>query len=142
MSSGWQGFDFCECKEGQVGFARQLSDEHRRMIGDRVKRVQLVQLGIGTVGGEVIEQVIRHRATWRQYFGVDIAVSAVIGREGALVAAEPSGFCDSELQDIVAGRRAGTSLSQGRNSLSDPKIAIERVAERGTTIVMDAAAGD
>jgi homoserine dehydrogenase len=119
-----------------------LSDKDRRMIGDRVKRVQLVQLGIGTVGGEVIEQVIRHRTSWRQNLGVDVGVGAVIGREGALVAEEPGGFCDTELQDIVAGRRKGTTLSQGGRSLTDPKIAIQRVAERGVTLVMDAAAGD
>jgi homoserine dehydrogenase len=112
------------------------------MIGDLVKRVQVVQVGIGTVGGEVIEQVIRHRAVWRQQLAVDVAVSAVLGRKGALVASEPSGFCDTELHDIVAGRRAGTSLSEGRHSLTDPKIALERVAESGTTIVIDAAAGD
>jgi homoserine dehydrogenase len=104
--------------------------------------VQLVQLGIGTVGGEVIEQVIRHRNAWRQQLGVDVSIAAVIGRDGAFVADEPKGICDTELREVVAGRRAGTSLGEGSHSLTDPRVAIERVADRGVTIVLDAAAGD
>jgi homoserine dehydrogenase len=104
-------------------------------------RVQLVQVGIGTVGGEVIAQVVRHRDTWRQNLGIEVTVCALIGREGAF-AAGPDGICDAELQEIVDSRRKGASLGQSRQLLIDPTSVIEGIAERGSMIVVDAAAGE
>jgi homoserine dehydrogenase len=121
-----------------------MACKYRQSIGDYVKtvRVQVVQLGIGTVGGEVIEQVLRHRDAWRRNLGIHVSVGAVIGKDGAILAGEPDGFCDQELLESVEARRAGRSLGQGRQPLVDPNIAIEAVAKRSPLIVIDAAAGD
>jgi homoserine dehydrogenase len=105
-------------------------------------RVQLVQIGIGTVGGEAIEQVVRHRGKWQHELGVEAVVGAVIGKDGAYVAGAADGICDDELRGIVAGRKAGETLAQGGRPLIDPKVAIDRIAEWGNVITLDAASGE
>jgi homoserine dehydrogenase len=107
-----------------------------------VKRIQLVQVGIGTVGGTVVEQVLDHRERWRSAFGIDVAVSALIGTGGALVSERDGGFDESFLRQVVAARRSGAPMDDSGATLADPAGAIERIAERGSLVVMDAAAGD
>ncbi|MDQ3655773.1 MAG: hypothetical protein M3457_11920, partial [Chloroflexota bacterium] len=79
-----------------------------------MKRVSLVQVGFGTVGGALIDQVIENRPQWRDQFGLDVTIAAVAGRSGATVADDASGLDDSELRRLVNGRRSGAgSPTQG-----------------------------
>ena len=109
-------------------------------------RVALVQVGIGTVGGEVVSQVLAHRAQWRRSLGLDVRVAALVGRGGALAAEEPgAGLPDDVLRRAVADRRDGLGLEAlpGRaRDLVPPAEAVLRLAAEGPTIVMDAAAGE
>jgi homoserine dehydrogenase len=57
-----------------------------------VKQITLVQLGIGTVGGEVVAQVLAQRERWRRDLAIGVAIGAIIGRDGALVADDPAGW--------------------------------------------------
>lgn len=109
-----------------------------------MSRVTLVQLGIGTVGGAVLEQVVANRDRWRQAFGLDVVVGAVIGRQGALMADDRRGLRDDLLDDVVTSRRRGTNLTEvaGRISLVPPEEVLARFTAEGPAILLDAAAGE
>jgi homoserine dehydrogenase len=114
----------------------------RLRVGYGLKRLQLVQVGIGTVGGTVLEQVLDHRDRWRRDLGLDVAVAGIVGTGGALVSERDGGFDERYLRGAVASRRSGAALDETGAMLAEPLPAIERVAERGSVVVMDAAAGD
>jgi homoserine dehydrogenase len=108
-----------------------------------VKHVTLVQLGIGTVGGALLEQVLENRDRWRRDLGVAIVVGAVGGRSGTFVAEGDAGLSEAVLRDAVEARRAGRGLDQTvADALVPPGEAIARFAANGPTIVFDAAAGE
>ena len=109
-----------------------------------MKTIRLVQIGIGTVGGEVVGQVIANRDRWRQELGLDIQIAAVVGTEGALPAEDIAGLEDATLQAVVAGRMAGQGLAAaaGGAALIPPAEVISRMIPEGPTIVVDAAAGE
>ena len=109
-----------------------------------MERVALVQIGIGTVGGETVAQALANRGRWRRELGLDVRVAAVAGRAGAVVE-EPGGeLPEGLLRDAVSNRREGQGLAgvaTGR-ALVPPAEAIARLAAAGPTVVLDAAAGD
>jgi homoserine dehydrogenase len=125
--------------------------------GSGVKRVNLIHIGVGLIGGAAIEQTVENRQRWQRDFGLDLRSVAVIGGEGGVVAEGPEGFEDATLVRIVAGRRAGTplaevavrnglSLSDGLEVMGDalamgPAIAIETATGTGTAPLIDAALG-
>ena len=107
-------------------------------------RVTLVQVGMGTVGGESIDQVIANRDRWWRDHGLDVRIGAAIGLDGALVTTEPDGLPDDLLAGLVRSRRAGQALREaaaGRELVEAPE-AIAILVNEGPVIVMDAAAGD
>ena len=109
-----------------------------------MSRVTLVQVGMGTVGGEAIEQAIANRDRWWDAHGLDVRIGAVIGLGGALVTPEPDGLDDELLHGLVHSRRAGQALREaaaGRELIEAPE-AIAMLVNQGPVIVMDAAAGD
>lgn len=103
-----------------------------------MKRVSLVQVGFGTVGGALIEQVIENRPRWRERFGLDITIAAVAGRAGATIADDASGLSDATLRQLVDGRRSGTR-GVDHGSVTE---ALPALAQPGPMIVLDAAAGE
>ena len=109
-----------------------------------MSRVTLVQVGMGTVGGETIEQVIANRDRWWAHHGLDVRIGAVIGLGGALVAPDPDGLPDELLRRIVSFRRAGQMLREATAGyeLAAPPEAIALLINQGPVIVMDAAAGE
>ena len=109
-----------------------------------MSRVTLVHVGMGTVGGEAIEQVIVNRDRWWDAHGLDVRIGAVIGLGGALVTTEADGLSDELLHGLVRSRRAGRALrgaATGRE-LVEPPEAVAMLVNQGPVIVMDAAAGD
>lgn len=107
-----------------------------------MKRVQLFQVGIGTVGGAVLEQIVAHRRAWERCLGLEVAVGGVAGRDGALLGDDSNGISEGDLLALVRGKKAGETLGTSNRTLIDPQAAIERLAQDGLLIVMDAAAGD
>jgi homoserine dehydrogenase len=103
-----------------------------------MKRIGLVQIGYGTVGGAVIEQVIDHHQWWKDALGLDIAVMAVGGRSGTQVASGEDGFTPDELQQILHDRREG-SAAEGGDALGS---VLPDLVGRRSTVVLDAAAGE
>jgi len=112
-----------------------------------VRRVSFIQVGIGTVGGAVVQQVLDHRDRWRRDLGLEVGVGAVVTRAGALVALDPVGLPEETLRAVVDGRRAGTGLSDIARDRGMPlgaagPEAIERPPAGERLVVLDAAAGD
>ena len=107
-----------------------------------MKQIGIVQIGFGTVGGALLEQIVAHRDMWREQLEIDVRVDAIVGRSGVLVAPDSQGFSASALREIVGWRRseeAGRISGQGFQTI-DPLDA--PLAVGSTRIVMDAAAGD
>ena len=104
-----------------------------------MKQVRVIQIGYGTVGGAVLEQVTDHRATWRERFGLDVLVAALGGRRGAVCVDIESGIGDDECRERVRQRREGAGHD---GSPTEWEAVILESVLRGPTIVMDAAAGD
>lgn len=102
-----------------------------------MKHVALLQIGYGTVGGSVIEQVLAHRSIWRETLGLDVRVAAVAGRRGA-VALE----CSDELSpEDLRGLHA--SRGQASHPVDVPlDDMLDRIGNADAIIVMDAAAGE
>ena len=108
-----------------------------------MKRITLIQLGIGTVGGEVLAQVLAQRERWRRDLALDIGIGAVVGRHGAMVADDPAGLADERLVAVRDVRRAGRGLAEiAGGALVPPGEAIDRLAAAGPMILLDAAAGE
>ena len=108
-----------------------------------MSRLTLVQIGLGTVGGETIEHVIANRERWWRNYGLDVRVGAVIGLGGALATPEPDGLPDDLLHAVVHSRRAGQALREAAagRELIEPAEAIAFLINEGPVIVLDAAAG-
>lgn len=102
-----------------------------------MKRVAVVQVGFGTVGGAVLEQIAAHQASWRESFGIDLVVNAVVGRSGALVTEGAAGFSPERLREIASDRRKGATSG----SLVSAQESLDDLAANGPVIVMDASAG-
>jgi homoserine dehydrogenase len=109
-----------------------------------VSRLTLIQVGMGTVGGATIEQVIANRDRWWSEQGLDVRIGAVVGLGGALVTAEPDGLDDGLLRGLVYARREGRALREAAagHELVAAAEAIALLVSRGPVIVMDAAAGE
>lgn len=103
-----------------------------------MKQVSLIQVGFGTVGGALIEQVVANRSQWRERFGLDIVIAAVAGRGGAAIADASGGLDDATLRRLVVDRRAGSGAPAG-GSLA---AALPGIAAAAPTILLDAAAGE
>lgn len=104
-----------------------------------MKHVRVVQIGYGTVGGAVLEQIAAHREMWRARLGLDISVVAFGGRDGAVSVDTDDGISLEDCVDWVLRRREGAA------EVSRPtpwESVIMQATAGGHTIVMDAAAGD
>jgi homoserine dehydrogenase len=107
-------------------------------------QVALVQLGIGVVGGAVVEQALANRGRWRDELGLDLRVAAIAGRDGALSEESGSPLPDDVLRGAVSARKGGQGLrdaAAGR-ALIPAEEAVARLAQAGPTVVLDAAAGE
>lgn len=112
-----------------------------------MRDIQLIQVGIGTVGGEVIKQVLANRASWRERLGLNVDILALARGGGALCQGEGSGLSDEVLERALADRQDGKDLDQtisgGAGGLTVMPLD-QLIFERATasTIVLDAAAGE
>lgn len=109
-----------------------------------MKRISIVQVGLGTIGGTVVEQIVANQAMWRERDGLDVTVAGILTTRGALVAG-PDGIEPGLLREIVTRRRAGSDLPAIGQELSIRCVdSIDFDLNRlnlDRPIVMDAAAG-
>lgn len=104
-----------------------------------MRHLRVVQIGYGTVGGAVLEQIAAHRAMWRDRLRIDVAVVALGGRDGAVQVDTDDGIDDDDLRRHAAERRNGGNRPE-RVMAWD--AVIHQAASEGHTVVLDAAAGD
>lgn len=111
-----------------------------------MKRISLIQIGFGTVGGALIEQVLDNQARWRREFELDISYVAVAGRDGAYVADAGQELQADGLRSAVSRRRARAPEGDARpapaHKLEPIESVVDRLAGEGNTIVLDVAAGE
>ena len=99
------------------------------------KKVALVQIGYGTVGGAVIRQVVAQRAAWREMLGLDVRIAAVAGKNGVVLQEGDSELSDEQLIESTKTRGAEATGS----ALTEIVPAIQNA---DVVILMDAAAGE
>ena len=108
-----------------------------------MKRVSLIQVGLGTVGGVLLEQVIGQHTRWCEELGLDIRIAAIAGRKGAIVADDlDQGMRAEEVHTLLTRRRGDAGSHPSETALEPLPDVISRVSTNGVTIVLDAAAGD
>ena len=108
-----------------------------------MKQINLVQLGVGTVGGAVVEQIVANNQQWQRDLGLDLRLVAVAGKDGAIATTSKGGHSRASLLEAVAARRSGASLRDAMRAQSATPIAetVAALAAVAPTIVLDAAAG-
>lgn len=100
-----------------------------------MKKIALVQIGYGTVGGAVIQQVVAQRSTWHEMLGIDVRFAAVAGSKGIVLEEGDSELTDEQLLACCENRGAeatGTSLTE----------IVPAIKNADVVILMDAAAGE
>src|SRR5215218_6647256 len=73
--------------------------------GGRLKRLEIVQIGIGHVGRKVAQIVLEERKRWREREGIEVSYRAVSDTSGALVGEEV-------LPQAIRLKEAGGKLSE------------------------------
>ena len=108
-----------------------------------MKQINLVQLGIGTVGGAVVEQVVANNQQWQRDLGLDLRLVAIAGKDGAFATSSKGGHSRTSLLEAIAARRSGASLRDAMRAQSATPVAetVAALAAVAPTIVLDAAAG-
>lgn len=110
-----------------------------------MKRIIVAHIGAGTVGGAAIEQELEQRQRWQRTHGIDVVIAAVIGTAGAIVASSAEGLSTELLSTIASHKKSGQSIiacAQDHGAeIVEPLVAIERIAEFGQLVAMDAGAG-
>lgn len=100
-----------------------------------MKKLAMIQVGYGTVGGAVIRQVIEHRPMWREMFDLDVRIAAVAGSNGVVLVEEGAYLTDAQLLHCCQQRGAqatGPALTE----------IVPAIADADVVILMDAAAGE
>lgn len=106
------------------------------------RTIRLVQIGFGTVGGALINQVLDHRNHWREIFGLDVVHVAVGSRHGAIVADDAAGLPADRLRAAVQRRQASGGGGGGGGHAFEPIVdVVQRLSGAGPVVVLDAAAG-
>ena len=108
-----------------------------------MRSINLVQIGVGLIGGATIEQVVQNRPMWRERLGIDLRYAAIATTKGALAANTPEGWSDEFLLAVVANRATGIGAiaAQSGSAFIALGAAIIAVAASGPTILIDVAAG-
>lgn len=100
-----------------------------------MKKIALVQVGYGTVGGAVIRQVVENRAMWRDSLDTDIRIAAVGGSKGVVLSEQDGELTDDQLLHITDNRGAQST------GVSVAEI-IHTITDADAVILLDAAAGE
>ncbi len=103
-----------------------------------MKHLRVIQIGYGTVGGAVIEQILAHREQWRRQLHLDVSLVAFGGRDGAVCVDVDHGVSDEACRDGVRERREG---GRPAGTTTSWDAVIYQAAAEGHTVVLDAAAG-
>ncbi len=100
-----------------------------------LKRIKLIQLGLGGVGRALVRQILTQRSYHAQRLGLSLQYLALADRDGIVI--NKDGLFDEMLTEIVAAKAQGArlrALPQGRSWDSSPAI-VEGLFEPDTIVV-------
>lgn len=69
--------------------------------------VVLAQIGLGSIGQNVISQIAEQRARWEQDYGIRVIYRALIDSTGGVACDESGGYSNDELAAFLRHRQAG-----------------------------------
>lgn len=106
------------------------------------RQARVIQIGVGSVGSAVVRLLMQQRARWRDLYGVDVQVSALLDTRGSIV--NPRGLEDSELLSALESKGAGRSLAEiAGGGLADAGDVLTALTGReARTVLVDCAAGE
>ncbi len=113
-----------------------------------MRRIRLVQVGIGTIGAEVVSQVAEHRDDWRRDLGLEVVIGAVVRGAGALHRRDGAPLTADQSRRAIDVRRDGgtwADLAAGDDSVAHVPLreAIDAALSTGDHVVVaDAATGE
>src|SRR5215218_1230164 len=81
-------------------------------MGSSVRRINLVQVGVGLIGCTTIEQVLDHRARWQRDLGLDVVYRGLIDFDGAVACDDPDGYSEKTLRGVVEARKARQGVAE------------------------------
>jgi homoserine dehydrogenase len=115
-------------------------------MGSSVRRINLVQVGVGLIGCTTIEQVLDHRARWQRDLGLDVVYRGLIDFDGAVACSDPDGYSEKTLRGVVEARKQRRGLAEVAPELGltprQAADALEIASAHGPTIVLDTAVGE
>jgi homoserine dehydrogenase len=113
-------------------------------MGQLPPQVTVLVIGIGTVGGTLIEQILAGRERWQTQLGMELTVGSVAGPGGAT--APDADLSDQALRSLIESRRSGSPMVVATKAagldLYPIESTIAALADAGPLVVVDAAAGD
>jgi len=113
-------------------------------MGTSQRTVNVLLIGIGTVGGALAEQMLDGWERWRSRLGLDLAVRSVAGQGGASAPSKP--LEADTLRHLVEARRSGRPFASVAHdagiALNPVEVVVDELVSMGPVIVVDAAAGD
>lgn len=108
--------------------------------------IVLAQIGLGSIGQQVISQVIEQRERWASEYGIRVLYRCLIDSTGGVACDEAGGYSNDELTGLLQHRQAGGRIA----TLPDDwgwtrRTAVEALTLTqpfGPVIAIDTAAGD
>jgi homoserine dehydrogenase len=97
-----------------------------------LKRLEIVQIGLGHVGRNVVQIVLEERKCWREHGGLDLSYRAVSDTSGALVGEE-------HLPQAIRNKEAGGKLSEVGAVEPLEEVLLSEPAPGKTRVVVDVA---
>lgn len=115
-------------------------------MGIALGRVNVVQIGVGLIGGTTIEQVLENRESWRHNLDIDVEYRGLFDVDGAVACEEPGGYSEQTLRRVLEARRQRRRLAAMAPEFGlTPRTgeeALDIVLAQGPTIVLDTAVGE
>jgi len=97
-----------------------------------IRRLHIIQIGRGTVGGALVDQVTAQRAALVDGLGVDLVYAGIAGRDAGVF--EPGGLrLEDWRQAVASGRGLGGAalLKTATGRLTGPAVLVDATAEDG-----------
>lgn len=107
--------------------------------------ISLAQIGIGSIGRTVIENVVEQRGRWSADYGLSVRYRVLVDSTGAIQSTAADGFSDDDLHVVLTHRKSGgriANLEAGEGwTIRPADEALAKARSSGPVIAIDTAAG-
>lgn len=73
--------------------------------------IVLAQIGLGSIGQQVIAEIVEHREHWEAVYGIRVIYRALIDTTGGVACDEAGGYSNDDLAALLRHRQSGGRLS-------------------------------